>query len=217
MFAYNNNYLNNKCIFILESLVAATTNKLVGDLEALITANETNNQSLQKTIQMTNPYSIKGMTPFIIDIFINSPYGDLESYSALSSLLAIAKSKNMLVRTTVMNIAGKMNSLLAVQGTPGLRIMYENAYHYMPFKDNENKNIGFINAKSEKNIKDEIAFELTPDEYANFIHCYKHNTNKRTTASINKLFKNEIIDASDSLKHGLCDWILCNNGSLIHR
>lgn len=217
MFAYNNNYLNNKCIFILESLVAATTNKLVGDLEALITANETKKQSFKPEIKITNPYNITGAVPFIIDVFINSPYGDLESYSALSSLLAIAKSKNMLVRTTVMNIAGKMNSLLAVQGTPGLRIMYENAYHYMPFKENENKNMGFINAKSEKNIKDEIAFELTPDEYANFIHCYKHNTNKRTTASINKLFKNEIIDAGNSLKHGLCDWILCNNGSLIHR
>ncbi len=214
MFIVNtlNNYIKNNSLYILNDLNPRNTNQVIGDLKNLVFKKHPTLDKDFNIEKITTPYEINYENAPVIDIFINSISSDFQTYSAISTILAIAKSKGILIRTTVMQVAGAMNSLLAIQGTPGLRIMHENAVHYIPHIKPK-PNVGFT---SKQDPTTEIKLDMNLIEYQILIKSYKANTNMNKH-QINNLIVQGAFNSTKSLKLNMCDWILLNNGNFIKR
>ena len=160
--------------------------------------------------KITSPYDISP-DKFVFDIMINSGGGDVNVYKTISALFALAKSRGAIVRTQNMGGASSCASMLAIQGTPGYRIMADTAYNYIHFgkttltieREGEleiaTQNVK-INRAQVRKIYQEYT-KLTPDEIENFT----------SLEGAGELFATECLE-----KH-LCDWILTCDGRLIGR
>lgn len=202
------NFFKNGTLYIIEDLEATQPNYFIADLKDFIFSYnpETNTD---KTLRITGPYDIKG--PNVLDIFINSYGGDIKTYSSIEFLINMARSKGIIIRTTVTGVASTTASALAVQGTPGFRIMGYESYHFIPHVM-ETKPVGFIKEKDEEDYF--CSLDLTPKQFDNLIVNYLRHT-KITKRQLNALIKNERLDSIKSLKYGFCDWILSPEGYVI--
>lgn len=202
------NFFKNGTLYIIEDLDANNPNYFIADLKDFV-FNYNPEKNDDKTLCITGPYDIKG--PNVLDIFINSYGGDLKTYSSIEFLINIAKSKGMIIRTTVTGVASTTASALAVQGTPDFRIMGHESYHFIPHIL-ENEPVGFI--KQTDNEDYYCSLDLTPKQFDNLILNYFQHT-QITKRQLNTLIKNGQLDSIKSLKYGFCDWVLSPKGYLI--
>ncbi|MBR2286028.1 MAG: ATP-dependent Clp protease proteolytic subunit [Alphaproteobacteria bacterium] len=160
--------------------------------------------------KIVSPYDISPDI-FVFDVMINSSGGDVNVYKSISSLFALAKSRGAIVRTQNIGSAASCASMLAIQGTPGYRVMYDTACNYIHFGKTtltvERADEFDIATQNSKINREQVRkvyqayTKLTPDEIKKFI----------TVEGAGNLF------ARKSLEKGVCDWILTIDGKLIGR
>lgn len=165
---------------------------------------------LTTSAQIISPYDISPNT-FVFDVIINAPGGDINTYRGIVSMFALAKSKGAIIRTQNIGYAASCASLLAVQGTPGYRVMFEHAYNLVHY--------GRDTVKGERDEELKLASQQVAQSRDMLFSAYKKYTKLtddelsryRTTENAGKLF------AKKCLTKGLCDWILTSDGELIGR
>ena len=200
------NYVTNDSIFILDAFANKTTYELIGRMHNMIhNLPQTKIYSANKKI--TSPYNIDGLRNPVIDVYISSNGGDGDVLYNISCLLGVAKSRGAIIRTTVLSHAASCGSLLAIQGTPGFRIMYSKSVHFIHFGTHK------INIRSESEI--DIAAHNIKQFSTAINNLYLTHT-KLTTDILRRIQSNEqgYLDAQQSLQYGLCDWVIDECGNI---
>lgn len=226
------NYIFESKIFLVEKISPLTTNDMLGDLEYLVDSLPIPTRHPQEKTLKT-PYNLDPIKQPVIDVYINSTGGDISITESILHLLAIAKMNGTIIRTTVLGLAFNSASLLAINGTPGFRIMNSHAQHRINFDNRSqlNKTPGFratntpaqhkmrINSQS-INIETESEF-LQSTEYLKqrdklTMDLYLKNTYLKPQ-EIESLRKNKLgfIPAEECLNKGICDWVMTPQGTLI--
>lgn len=204
------NYVSlNGSIYILGDFDRKSMNELIGHISNMIQELPiTPKYAAKGTI--TSPYDTTGIKNPIIDIYIDSNGGDTNMLRDISTLLNIAKSRGAIIRTTVLSRAYSCGSMLAIQGTPGFRIMSTDATHLIHF--------GSINmlAQSEQMLDHLAAHnkeikKQTHSKYATYTKLPKKEIQRLTTT------EGEFLNAQKCLEYGLCDWLIGENGVLTGR
>lgn len=158
------------------------------------------------TTKVTSPYDINIKNP-VIDIFIDSPGGDGDLLRDISTLLNIAKHRGAIIRTTVLSRASSCGSLLAIQGTPGFRIMSHAGQHFIHFGS------AGTTVRSQEDL-DKIKEML---QYKKDITHATYLTHTNITKKqLDTFMKNEssYLSAEECLKLNMCDWIIGEHGQL---
>ena len=205
----NNFATNNNKIFILGKFSEDETNEMIGHLACMVDSMKPCTMySMPATI--TNPYDLGDSDRPVIDVYINSHGGSAEILHSISTLLSIAKSRGALIRTTVLGTAASSGSLLAIQGTPGFRIMYSKAYHFVHF--------GHHGISAHKPEEVELMAKHITEYTTETLKLYTDHT-KLTQRNLDKLTKNECghLNANECLQYGLCDWVIDDFGKLKQR
>ncbi len=161
--------------------------------------------------QIESPYSINHSEEQpVIDIFIDSCGGDTIILQDLTALLNIAKLRGAIIRTTVLSCAYSSGSMLAIQGTPGFRIMANHAKHLIHFGSMR------FGGSSEAQVKKEEKNARRYKENGQKLYSTYTQLSQKT---IQKLCSNEgdFLIAEQCLENGLCDWIIGEQGKLIGR
>ena len=160
--------------------------------------------------KMKSPYELPKQNPVALDVFINSGGGSFDVLGQFSSLFALAKNKGMIVRTFVPAYAGSSASMLAIQGTPGYRIMGENGQHFVHF--------GCTTNKVAKESEIDKAYLDMKNHAAASEKIYLSNTHI-SKEQLKELRMDEYgyLSAKECLHLGFCDWILLNNGKFISK
>lgn len=202
--------VGNVCnVQIFDKISMEKCAEMLGNLAQIITLLPTK-PIVTVPAKIISPYDISSDT-FVFDVAINSGGGELNAYNAIASMFAQAKARGAIVRTQNVGQASSAASMLAIQGTPGYRIMYENAFVFIHYGKSteitERINEQEINAKNTKAFRNKVSeiytkcTKLTAQE----VEKYK------TTEGSGQLF------AKRCLSKHLCDWILTYDGQLIGR
>lgn len=201
------NYVCGNAIFLCNSLNKDTCTEMYGDIAKMV--NELRPVSNKMTLaEIQNPYNITSKS--IIDIFIDSPGGDIYTMNTIMTFLNIARSKGAIIRTTVTGQAASCASMIAVQGTPGFRIMYNFSYHYIHYG---NSNIG-VSAIGEIDLAAQNEKELRQKQK----DIYKQFTKLSVIETLQCMqSEHHIYSAEKCLEKNLCDWVLLNDGTFINR
>ena len=204
------NYVIGNAIFLYDTINLETCAGLIGDIASMVEKiKPQSNKTSSPTI--TSPYDIQkqSSTP-VIDIFINSPGGTCSIMDSIMAFVNIARSKGATIRTTVTGRAASCASQIAIQGTPGFRIMYQPAFHLVHY-GNSSMNVS-AEGEAERACKNEK--QLRQHQ----IDTYKQFTSL-TKKEINDCMKTEhhVFTAQQCLEKNMCDWILTNTGMFISR
>lgn len=204
------NYIAGNKVFILDGINDKTTAELIGNLSVLVDSLDWNPIFDSATAQVINPYSFSAENHPIIDVYINSGGGNLSQTKSIMTLLNLARAKGAIIRTTNMGIAASCASLIAVQGTPKFRIMYEQAYNMIHY--------GKSTFSVDKVDEIERARKLENEKRANFNAPYLKYTNL-TDKELKQFQKTEYghMNAQKCLQKNICDWILTTDGKFITR
>jgi ATP-dependent protease ClpP protease subunit len=203
------NFVSTNKVFILDQFASNTTNELIGNLSDMVMDLQPCPQ-YKLSAELQSPYDIDQSKTPVIDVFINSSGGHLHILNSIATLLSIAKSRGAIIRTTVLGRASSCGSLLAILGTPGFRIMYSHAYHFIHFGSHS----------FTVNLESEI------DNIVNHINSSAANTNdlylkhtKLKKEELQKLQSNDTgyMNADKCLQYGLCDWIINEQGNILGR
>lgn len=204
--------IGNCCtIQIFDNLNMNSCAEMIGNIRQIINQLPQHKPITDKTpATIKDPYNISDDT-FVFDVSFDCFGGSYPIYMAIASMFALAKSKGAIIRTNNIGVAASAASMLAIQGTPGYRIMSENAYNMIHYgqttvtanRENEldidtrNKN------KERKKLFSiyEQCTKLTPKELERYT----------SVENSGKLY------ADQCLKKHICDWILTSNGGLIGR
>lgn len=200
----SSNYIIGSQVYILGGFSSSEMNEVIGNLGNYILSLPIQ-PTYKLSAKITSPYDIKEINNPIIDIFIDSLGGAESALQNISTLLNIAKSRGAIIRTTVLSRAFSAGSLLAIQGTPGFRIMAHDARHLIHFGST---------SMTVTNPDDlEIRAEQIRDQKKIILEKYKAHT-KIPEKKLEKMLRCEsgYLTASECLTHGLCDWILGENG-----
>lgn len=204
-----NYIMNDRSIYILDKFKADTMNELIGNISAMI--RELPATPIYKSsTEIISPYETRDIKNPIIDIFIDSNGGDVNMLNNLSTLLNFAKARGAIIRTTVLSCAYSCGSLLAIQGTPGFRIMSYTAEHMIHFgslgiyAESEKMAVHLINRSFEKKA-------LSQKKYKTYTKIPHNKIEELSTT------EGEFWDAKKCLEYSLCDWILGENGKLFGR
>ncbi len=208
------NYITGNKIFILDKLEKQTTAELLGHLSNMVDSLRwgpvfTETELFAESAKLANPYNLPSEYPPVIDIYINSCGGDNTILSSITSLLNLARAKGAIIRTNVIGMACSCASMLAVQGTPNFRIMYDTSYHMIHFGTSrmtaERTNEIEYAAKSAKRIREKCA------------QIYINNT-AISPKKLQKYYTTEgsgNLSAEECLKLGICDWMVSPQGIFI--
>lgn len=191
-------------VYILDRFAPETTNELIGNLTDMVfSLKPCDMYSMPNPI--INPYDLGNSDCPIIDVFINSPGGNARILNSISTLLSIAKSRGAVIRTTVIGTASSCGSLLAIQGTPGFRIMYSKSYHFVHFGSHS-----FTVTKAEEI---DPACDHIKEATSAILKMYTDHT-KLTKRELDKITKNETgrLSADKCLEYGMCDWVMNDFG-----
>lgn len=201
------NYVSEKSIFILDKFSADTSNELIGNLADMVADLPIMPTKYKIDTNITSPYNNLPADCPIIDVYINSIGGQGNILDSIVMLLSMAKSRGTIVRTTVLSRASSCGSLLAITGTPGFRIMYSHAYHFVHFGNH------CVGASKENEI--EMAAKHIKETTLAKNNMYLQHT-KLTEKELKKLQSNEqgFINAENCLRKGLCDWIIDDFGNI---
>lgn len=165
--------------------------------------------TLYRPKKQKSPYDITDRQ--IFDLYINGYGLDLNAYTAFASLLAIMRARGVIIRTNVIGAAQGVAGLLAIQGTPGFRIMYETSY-IVPYSVPATKCVvGFSEAVTGYQPKT----SATNNDAIKLVHSIYSDNSKLSMDEIRKMTLDaKPISAFHCLKNGMCDWVLQNNGKI---
>lgn len=200
---------DNNQIYILGEFERSHMTELIGNINNIVL--ELPNEPIYKaSTKITSPYDTDLINNPIIDIFIDSNGGDTNMLNNISTLLNIAKMRGAIIRTTVLSRAHSCGSLLAIQGTPGFRIMSHDAQHMIHFGGM------CISAQSEPMARHALENmlhrkQITHNKYKTYTKMSNKDINRLTSS------EGEYWDAEKCLTNSLCDWIIGENGILIGR
>lgn len=164
--------------------------------------------------RISSPYDITCANMPLLDFYINGYGMSYNAYNQIASAISLAKSRGVIIRTTVTGLAAGIAGLIAAMGTPGFRIMYAGAQHYMTIPQpiasnvyNNKSSVGFKNGATAQNNLEELP------QWA--VDAYKGNT-QLTQKQIKSVLKNHngFMDSRFCQNHGVCDWILKNDGTI---
>jgi len=204
----NANYVKQNSIFLYDTINQETCAELIGNLAEMV-YNIKSHPTKNDTKTNTSPYDINKSAP-TIDVFINSGGGQCSYMDSIMTFLNIARSKGAIIRTTVTGRAASAASQIAIQGTPGFRIMYQTAFHLVHY-GNSSFNVS-ANGEAERAMKNEKQLRQ------NQVNTYKKFT-KLTDKEIAECMKTEhhVFSAQQCLEKNMCDWILTDTGLYISR
>lgn len=178
--AYKNYMYNNK-VFLLDDITSTNCAFLIGDLTQFIGDPENNQKKL--------------------NVFINSPGGDVNTMIAIIGLLNLARLNDIYVTTYVLGLAGSAASLIAVQGD--IRIMSNISRHFVHF--------GSIFDTTSKPSEIEKTYQQNKDYAEQMQELYiKACKGKLSKAKLLELQSDErgYLNAEQCVKYGLCDMII---------
>lgn len=203
------NYVSDNSVFILDKFSPDTSNELIGNLADMVMSIEPF-PVYQIGGKLESPYKPLDTDRPVIDVYINSNGGSGYILDSIVSLLALAKSRGAIIRTTVLSRAASCGSLLAITGTPGFRIMYSHSFHFIHFGNHS------VSASKEDEIQ--MAAKHIKEAANNKQNMYLQHTNL-TAKELKKLQSNEQghMNAQTCLAKGLCDWIITDFGDIIGR
>lgn len=208
----NCNYISGNKVFILDIINDKTCAELIGNLSNMVDdmpwAPDGQIPAMGGGIK--NPYILPDNAPSVVDVYINSPGGEVCTYRSIMTLLNLARAKGAIIRTTVMGAASSCASLIAVQGTPNFRIMYEESYnmiHYGKSKLSVDKINEIDNAQIYETINRNKLFE----PYLKYTGLTKRELTQLQKTEYGHKF------ADECLQKKICDWILTSDGKFIHR
>lgn len=202
------NFVRDNAVFLYDYLNRETSAEMIGDLARMVNNIPTTQKHIDDTT-IQSPYDINSKNP-VIDVFINSHGGGIHTMNSIMTFLNIARSKGAIIRTTITGIAASCASMIAIQGTKGFRIMYDESYHVVHYG---NSTID-VSAAGEVDLaaKNEKRYRNHHKE------IYKRFTNM-TEKEINACMRTEhhVYDAKECLEKNMCDWILTDAGLFIPR
>lgn len=204
--SHSDSYIADSQVYILGDFSLKEMNELTGNLGNYIFSLPAH-PIYDTSAKISSPYNITDIKNPIIDIFIDSCGGTEYALQNLSTLLNIAKSRGAIIRTTVLARAYSAGSLLAIQGTPGFRIMAHDARHMIHF--------GCISMTATNPDDIEIRARQIAHQKKIIQEKYKKHT-KIPTAEFEKMLRCEsgYLTAAECLKMGLCDWIISEFGEI---
>ena len=196
-------------IYLMDKFEQEKCAETLANMFSMIDSQETR-PIYNQSYEIKSPYDLPETNSVALDIFINSGGGVFEVMGQFSSLLGLAKNKGIIIRTFVPSYAGSSASMLAIQGTPGYRIMGEYAQHFIHFGSTTNKVT--LETEIDKAYQDMKEHAKISEQ------IYLSNT-KISKQKLKDLRKDEYgyLPATECLKLGFCDWILTNNGQFLSR
>ncbi len=203
------NYIIGNQVYILGDFEDEEMNEMIGELGNLV-LKLPQMPKYNTSIKIESPYSIDDSQRPVIDFFIDSCGGYVHLLNDISTLINLAKYKGAIIRTTVLSSAYSCGSLLAIQGTPGYRIMAHDAQHLVHFGTN------VVQVTTENEIPERTRHMR--EGKRTMLSKYKTHT-KISDEELNK-YKNcetGYINAKRCLRLEFCDWIIGENGELIGR
>ena len=205
--SHSNSYICGSQVYILSDFSPTEMNELTGNLGNLIFSLP-EHPVYRMSGTLTSPYDTQNIKNPIIDIFIDSSGGSTNELQNLSTLLNIAKSRGAIIRTTVMSRAFSCGCLLAIQGTPGFRIMAHDARNMVHFGSASI----FISNPDDLSVRaQQVA------AHKKIVHDKYKIYTKIPQKKLDKMMRCEsgYLTADECLKYGLCDWIISERGKLI--
>lgn len=205
------NYVSGNKVFLLSDIDTTSVNELIGNLSNMVD-NLPWCKVYSSHTKITNPYKFNRseLKNPIIDVYINSGGGKLSEAKSIMTLLNLARAKGAIIRTTVMGRASSSASLIAIQGTPNFRIMYEQAYNMIHY--------GKSTLQIDRIMEVEKAAQYEKEMRESFKSPYLQYTDL-TPAELTELQRTEYgyINAKECLNKKMCDWILTTDGHFITR
>ena len=203
--------VDNVCnVQIFDRIATETTAEMVGQMATIISQLPAQKPIATSSSKIVSPYDILPNI-FVFDVAINSGGGDVDAARGIASMFALAKSHGAIIRTHNIGRAASAASWLAVQGTPGYRIMSEDAYNLIHY--------GNITVNGSRDNELKIATQMGAKSREMLFTTYE----KYTTLTAKDLEKFKSVEKSGQLfakqclsKH-ICDWILTSDGHLIGR
>jgi len=208
------NYVAGNKVFILDELKKPTTAELLGNMSNMIDALPwgpvfTQTPLFAESAKLETPYNLPNEYPPVVDIYINSPGGDNNILASITSLLDLARAKGAIIRTNVIGRAASCASILAVQGTPNFRIMYDASYHMIHFGQSrmiaERNNEIETAARNAKHVREKIRK----------IYLDHTKINPKTLKRYYEVEGSGQLFPQECLKVGVCDWIVSPQGIFI--
>lgn len=203
--------VGNICnVQIFDRISIESTSEMIGQLAQIISQ-----LPMQKPIEtistkIVSPYDISSNV-FVFDVAINSGGGETSAARGIASMFALAKSRGAIVRTHNVGQAASAASWLAIQGTPGYRIMSEDAFNFVHY--------GKASICAARENEMEIAAQKSKKSRDMLFATYEKYT-KLTKAELERYKSVENsgqLFAKQCLSKHLCDWILMSDGQLIGR
>lgn len=192
-------------IYIMDKFKQDKCAELIANLNSMIYS-QAPRPMYNTNHKIKSPYEIPKDNQ-VLDVFINSSGGDFDVLSQISFLFGLAKSRGWIIRTSVPAYAASCGSMLAIQGTPGYRIMGENAQHLVHY----GRTVNEVNLPTEvdKAYQDML-------NHANATQRFYLQYTNISEPELKELRSDEYgyLSAQKCLKLGFCDWILQNNGHL---
>lgn len=206
------NYISGNKVFILGQIDNTSCNELIGNLSNLVDSLDWVPLYELNLAKLQSPYLFfpdPSDCP-VIDIYLDSPGGSMSTTKSIMTLLNLARNKGAIIRTMVMGTAASCASIIAVQGTPGFRTMYEQSYNLIHY--------GYSVYDVDKPTEIDKAAKYEKEMRKNFFAPYLQYTSL-TQNELDELQKTEysMLSARECLRHGMCDWILMPDGKFVKR
>lgn len=177
------NYMYNNKVFLLDEITSTNCAFLIGDLTQFIVDSEN--------------------TPKRLNLFINSPGGDINTMITIIGLLNLARLNGIYITTYVLGLAGSAASLIAIQGD--MRFMSNISRHFVHF--------GSIFDTTSKPSEIEKTYQQNKDYAEKMQELYiQACKGKLSKAKLLELESDErgYLNAVQCVKYGLCDIIIEN-------
>ena len=192
---------------IFDSLKMENCKEMIGQMATIISQLPIQKPFDSTSVKIQSPYDIEE-NRFVFDVAINSLGGDVIAYRGIASMFALAKSRGAIIRTHNIGQAASAASLLAIQGTPGYRIMLEDAHNLIHY--------GYDVVSGSRETELQIATQLIKKSNDMLFETYKKYT-KLTDTELEKyksVERSGQLFAKQCLAKHLCDWILTSDGQL---
>ena len=207
VFAPNGNICH---VQIFDKIEMEQCAEMIGNLAQIIGQLPQQEVLLQASASIKSPYEIPE-NRFVFDVFINSGGGEKDTCYSIGSMFSLAKAKGAIVRTNTIGRAESAASMLAIQGTPGYRMMTHNASIFIHY-GRSTRTTTRLDEREELDRIDDI-------KQAQVAELYKTCTRlpeKDIKEYLNIEWKGKLF-AQECLDKGLTDWILTRDGHFISK
>jgi ATP-dependent protease ClpP protease subunit len=174
------NFMHENSVYLQDEITEENCAYLIGDIHKFVMSEENVGKE--------------------INFVINTPGGSVYVMNEISSLIAMAKLRNIKVVTWVLGFAASAGSIIAVQGDE--RWMSRNAIHMIHF----GSMIEFFTKETEL----AKAFKFNKEFSKRMDQIYLENCKNLTVEKLQKLEEDEMgkLFAEDCKKLGICDYII---------